>query len=595
MKQMDWQHLRAKKVMNALWNLGLGILASSIILSCDTHINEDTMARMAIKVIAYSLWGHADKYTASFSKNYHVWKRSNIDREMWVYFDDSIPPSFRRKHSSARWIEMPATDMFSGALWRFLSIDEADNVWCRDSDGILSIERNRMLDAQWESTGKRLGILRDHEFVGGISRIRKRIRAGSFNIKGCTGGKMLALLHDYQQRYWSSPYGADEHFLGRCVYPYFKHDCAVIVRNPEWQNQQHRSALFTHLTDHAMYAIAEHARAHVAGVSFAECAGTRFVSKARAQLIRLWSCIVEGTDRMPILDYYGQTPGSRMNGVYALGYKCHRILLACGAHTWLRYRYLRRIRAHQNRNTQHLFLPLVVGICAEESSVSQLYLSVYNIMRQSLAPTTIIVYVPQGISLPPELSRMRSRGVHIEHIGRTHIRRRALAKLVTAHPKSLCVFADGNVLYPRTWLEELYRTWRAHTESICAHSGRALSQCQPRADGVRYYSLDEYRYGGEVSIEGIVPTLERGVLLPPGAGAHRAWEDQKFSTLRGCDDVWLKALARAIGLVCHLVPAMPHRAHYLSGASKNVGNEDAHPRRAELAALLEYSHGAPMS
>lgn len=555
------------------------------------------MARMAIKVIAYSLWGRAGKYTASFSKNYHAWKRSKIDREMWIYFDDSIPLSFRRKHSSARWIEMPATDMCSGALWRFLSIDEADNVWCRDSDGVLNIERNRMLDAQWESTGKRLGILRDHEFVEGISRIRQRIRAGSFNIKGCTGGKMLALLRGYQQRYWSGPYGADEHFLGCCVYPYFKNDCAVIVRNPRWQNRKHRSALFNHLNDHAMYVISEHARTQVAGVSFAKRAGTGLLSDTDTgvRLIRFWSCITEGTDRLPTMDYYGQVPEGMMKRVYTLGYTCHRLLLTCGARTWLRYRYYRRMRARKNRNTQRPFLPLVVGIYAEESSVSQLYLSVYTILRQSLAPTKIIVYVPQGILLPSELSRMHTHGVHIEHIGRTHIRRRVLAKLVTAHPKSLCVFADGNVLYPRTWLEELYRTWRARPEVICAHGGRILSQCQPRADGLRYYSLDEYRRGGEVTIEGVVPNLERGVLLPPGAGAHRIWGDRKFSTLRGCDDVWLKALARTIGLACYLVPAIPYRAHYLSGASKNAGNEDAQPRRAELATLLEYSHGAPVS
>ena len=540
---------------------------------------------MAVNVIAYSLWGDMRRYQHVFQKNYSAWKGSSPNREVWIYHDDSVNRAFRQKYSKIRWIEMPPSNLHSGSYWRYTAIDEADNVWVRDSDNLFHAERNSYIDQEWEKTGKRLAVFRDHEFMYGLRRSRLYIRGGCFNIKGCTHGLMLNMLNQYRKNYWIYPYGMDECFLGHYVYPYFNGDCVIFARSHVWQNFQHNLALRNHLHDNAVYRVITHSQDDWLGsnaiVTYPKPNKLQqvatWIQLYEAKYNRLWHSLSRGTDRIPpVSRFYRLAP--EVHAPIVLAYTMHQFILAIIARYYIFRSSYRKLRASVANATkkENLCLPLVVIMHADVKNLASIHLSIFSVLKQQLEPSKVIVYLPPSANLTDKLKRLQKWGVIIKRSRAPRsLMRHALIDTIRTNPECLYVHADSKIVYPHDWLHNLYTAWCDRPKCVCATRASVLAQRHSKLKKLYQYDLSAHDYEHETRLVDFVPVLAYGVLFPPEVAHCDLLQDAKFANLDSDDDMWLLALIRQAGLLMHVVPKTLYSLNALSGGLTNQNNNGA--------------------
>lgn len=169
------------------------------------------------KVISFSLWGNAPKYTIGAIKN--------ADKALEIYPDwicryylgktvpiDIINELIKRKNTEI--FIMNEDGNWTGMFWRFLAADDptVDVMISRDTDSRVSFREKAAVD-DWLNSDKDFHIIRDHpyhliEILGGMWGAKNHILSG-----------ISKAINQYQKGdFWQ----VDQNFLKQIVYPKIK-------------------------------------------------------------------------------------------------------------------------------------------------------------------------------------------------------------------------------------------------------------------------------------------------------------------------------------------------------------------------------------
>jgi hypothetical protein len=195
---------------------------------------------------------------------------------------------------------------------------------------------------------------------------------------------------------------------------------------------------------------------------------------------------------------------------------------------------------------------LIVSITTIPERIRLVHLCLDCLLRQSIQPDRIVLWLNECDSpgrpvvmpcrLPENLKRLVARGLEIrwcKNIG-------PYCKIIPTlreFPDAIIVTADDDILYPATWLEELYNTYIEDPSCIPCH--RAHLMTRDTSGNVLPYmewDIESPDFAGP-SLD-LFPTGVGGVLYAPHHLNHEVVNEEVFSSIcPKADDVWLKAMS----------------------------------------------------
>lgn len=210
-------------------------------------------------------------------------------------------------------------------------------------------------------------------------------------------------------------------------------------------------------------------------------------------------------------------------------------------------------------------VPLIVSLTSFEERFSDLEISLYSLLNQSIKPDRLILWLSDEYSLselPYEITRFIKNGLEIRFVRDI----KSYTKIYYALKEfsdSIIVTADDDIYYPADWLEKLYHSYAAHPENIHAH--RAHRVVGVNKKGVnRGEACSSLPAVNEVASENVIIPYEQwekhvqeetarfdnfltgvgGVLYPPNCFKKEVLREDIFlNNAPNADDIWLWVMA----------------------------------------------------
>jgi len=208
-----------------------------------------------------------------------------------------------------------------------------------------------------------------------------------------------------------------------------------------------------------------------------------------------------------------------------------------------------RDRLRPSRRRSH-GLPgqLIVSLTSHPARFATLHRTLSALLRQSVQPDRLILWIGEGTVAPLKVVRLVSRGLEIRPV-RDQGSFTKLLPALAVFPQAFIVTADDDVYYPPDWLEGLIEDHDAKAPTILCRRTHRLGLGEDGA--LRPYAewQKDVRDGPAraPSID-LIPTGVGGVLYPPGLLDPRILDEALFAGL--CphnDDFWFYWMARLAG------------------------------------------------
>jgi hypothetical protein len=172
-------------------------------------------------VIAFSLFGHNEKYMVGAVENARIAKYIYPGWTVRFYVDNSVPTAViqQLRHLHADIVPMPMGDGMTGLFWRFLAADEAGFArWMiRDVDSRFSDREHRAVD-EWIDSSLSFHAMRDHPL-----HTRPIMGCAFSGVRGALSS-MRQIISSWQRK---GRYGDDELMLAETVYPMIRNRMLV--------------------------------------------------------------------------------------------------------------------------------------------------------------------------------------------------------------------------------------------------------------------------------------------------------------------------------------------------------------------------------
>lgn len=200
--------------------------------------------------------------------------------------------------------------------------------------------------------------------------------------------------------------------------------------------------------------------------------------------------------------------------------------------------------------------PLIISMTSFPARIGFVHLTIESLMRQSLKPDHIILWLASteltAEKLGPELTRLQKRGLDIRFVPENLKAYKKLIYSVEAHPHAVVVTADDDVLYPNWWLDRLYSAYLETPDCVMCYRGHQMALTADKKGLLKYNNWAEHK-GNSPSFS-LFPTGVSGVLYFPGSLDARLLDKEIFSKL--CphnDDIWFKAMSLLTKTPCRKV------------------------------------------
>ncbi len=199
---------------------------------------------------------------------------------------------------------------------------------------------------------------------------------------------------------------------------------------------------------------------------------------------------------------------------------------------------------------------IVVTLTSYGQRIHDLYLCIESLLRQSLPPDRIVLWLarsdfPRG-RLPELLRRQERRGLEIHFVDEDLGSYKKIVYALERFPHSLLLTVDDDVLYPPDTVEQLYYAWCDAPTVI--HCQRAHRMALDTRGGLQPYAKWSAAPAGCAPSALVFPTGVCGVLYFPGSLDAQVLERDAFMRLcPRADDVWLKAMSLKNGVACATV------------------------------------------
>lgn len=214
---------------------------------------------------------------------------------------------------------------------------------------------------------------------------------------------------------------------------------------------------------------------------------------------------------------------------------------------------------------------IVVSLTSIPSRFNCLPICLESLFSQSIKPDRVILWIQDDLTLsdiPKSILRFQKRGLTISFYSNIRSYKKIIPTL-REHPDAVIVTADDDILYPKKWLERLYKSYQSSPNCIHCHRGHFMTKDQ---DGnIAQYEKWIFEASGIVEESYFVfPTGCAGVLYPPGALSIEVLNEKIFMALcPTTDDLWLKAMSLRAGTKCKKVSAQSLTLHEIHGSQDN--------------------------
>lgn len=201
---------------------------------------------------------------------------------------------------------------------------------------------------------------------------------------------------------------------------------------------------------------------------------------------------------------------------------------------------------------KHCKYPIIISLTTIPSRLSQIHLVIERLLRQTLKPQRIILYLKEENGLKKEdmplniknnLDRIIKRGVEIKWVPNLNCHTKYYFSL-KENPESIIITVDDDGWYNLNLVEELIKSYEKYPlaiSSIRVHKIKFDSEGMPLP-----YSKWDKDYDGE---DAYIPNMELfatgcgGVLYPPHVLDKRVLDEKLLKELSfKADDVWLKTM-----------------------------------------------------
>lgn len=199
---------------------------------------------------------------------------------------------------------------------------------------------------------------------------------------------------------------------------------------------------------------------------------------------------------------------------------------------------------------------LVVSLTSYPPRFASLHRTLKGLLRQSVRPDRLILWIGEQDDLPPKVLGLVPRGLEIRQV-RDRGPFTKLLPALDAFPEAFIVTADDDVYYSACWLERLIESHDCAAPMILCRRAHRLGIGEDGA--ILPYSAwekDVRDAAGRRPSSDLVPTGVGGVLFPPGSLDPAVADEALFTRL--CphnDDFWFYWMARRAGSRHRLVGA----------------------------------------
>lgn len=189
-------------------------------------------------------------------------------------------------------------------------------------------------------------------------------------------------------------------------------------------------------------------------------------------------------------------------------------------------------------------VPLIVSLTSYEERFSDLEISLYSLLNQSIKPDRIILWLSDeldGINdLPYEITRYIKNGLEIRFVKDIRSYTKAIYAL-KEFPDALIVTADDDIYYPKDWLEKLYHSYIANPKDIQVHRAHRIKinegEIAPYESWDKHVEEESARYDNFLTGVG-------GVLYPPNCFSKEVLREDIFLKYAPyADDIWFWVMA----------------------------------------------------
>ena len=235
--------------------------------------------------------------------------------------------------------------------------------------------------------------------------------------------------------------------------------------------------------------------------------------------------------------------------------------------------------------------PIVVSLTSIPSRLFQKAdITISTLLRQSCRPDHVILWLSNALRdhpLPKTFAHLLRAGLEVRYCEDAGPHTKLIYTL-QAYPDCLAVTADDDLLYPPTWLGELYASYQKAPHYIHCHRAHLIRRA---TDGTLLpYAEWDYQAPGTIGPSHLLfPTSGAGILFPPNSLPDETQNKSAFQPLcPSADDVWYKAMALVQGTLCQKVKA--HTGHYLTlrgSQAENLFHINATQNDPQIRATFE--------
>lgn len=190
-------------------------------------------------------------------------------------------------------------------------------------------------------------------------------------------------------------------------------------------------------------------------------------------------------------------------------------------------------------------IPIIVSLTSYPARLGTLYLTLKSMMRQTVKPNRIILYLDEWVDLdeiPESLIKMKEYGLEIERRKYDLKCHKKYLHAITENPDAIVITIDDDVLYHKKTIEELYKSYQLYPDAV---SAKRVHRILVNEDGslYPYNSWDWLCTSIEKPSYELLATGVGGVLYPPHVLDEKTFDIEKITSLsKRNDDIWLKCV-----------------------------------------------------
>lgn len=190
---------------------------------------------------------------------------------------------------------------------------------------------------------------------------------------------------------------------------------------------------------------------------------------------------------------------------------------------------------------------LIVTLTSFPARINEIHYTIYSLLNQRLKPDKVVLWLAEDQfpnkeeDLPNNLLKLKSNGLTIEWCDDI----KSYKKLIPAlekYPKDFLVTADDDIYYHETWLEDMWKVYEKHPNTIISSRTRRI-KINSEDEILPYNNWNLINDDSESSYLNL-PTGAGGILYFPNALSNMVFEKNLFKEFcPTTDDLWFWAMA----------------------------------------------------